>query len=97
MKASTKAIRFLETLAIPEGPKAGELIKLAPFQKQFVEGVSVAVLSINRENAKTPLSISNLLGSLLGEVDEQPQAKTLVLDSDRNQAQTAFDLEGWQQ
>jgi hypothetical protein len=27
MKASTKAIRFLETLAIPEGPKAGELIK----------------------------------------------------------------------
>ena len=38
MKASTKAIRFLETLAIPEGPKAGELIKLAPLQKQFVKG-----------------------------------------------------------
>jgi hypothetical protein len=29
MKAFTKAIRFLETLAIPEGPKAGELIRLA--------------------------------------------------------------------
>jgi hypothetical protein len=27
MKASTKAIRFLETLAIPKGPKAGQLIK----------------------------------------------------------------------
>jgi hypothetical protein len=27
MKASTKAIRFLETQAIPEGPKAGQLIK----------------------------------------------------------------------
>jgi hypothetical protein len=38
MKASTKAIRFLEMLAIPEGPKAGELIKLALFQKQFVKG-----------------------------------------------------------
>jgi hypothetical protein len=35
MKASTKAIRFLETLAIPEGPKAGQLIKLAPFQKSL--------------------------------------------------------------
>ena len=28
MKASTKAIRFLETLTIPEGPKAGEKLKL---------------------------------------------------------------------
>jgi hypothetical protein len=32
MKVSTKAIRFLETLAIPEGPKAGELVKLAMTQ-----------------------------------------------------------------
>lgn len=32
MKPSTKAIRFLETLANPEGPKADELIRLTPFQ-----------------------------------------------------------------
>ena len=38
MMVSTKAINFLEKLKIPEGPKAGELIKLAPFQKQFVKG-----------------------------------------------------------
>jgi hypothetical protein len=38
MKTSAKAIRFLETLAIPEGPKAGQMIKLAPFQKKFVKG-----------------------------------------------------------
>ena len=38
MKPSTKAIRFLETLKIPEGPKAGEPIKLAPIQKKFVKG-----------------------------------------------------------
>jgi len=38
MKASTKAIRFLETLKIPDGPKAGQLIKLAPFQETFVKG-----------------------------------------------------------
>jgi hypothetical protein len=32
MKASTKAIRFPETLAIPGGPKAGEQIKLSTLQ-----------------------------------------------------------------
>ena len=55
MKASTKAIRFLESLSIPEGPKAGQAVKLAPFQKQFVkgalaDGVNVACLSIGRGN-----------------------------------------------
>lgn len=39
MKPSTKAIRFLESLSIPEGPKAGQKVKLAPFQKQFVKGL----------------------------------------------------------
>ena len=38
MKPCTKAIRFLEALKIPEGPMAGEPIKLAPFQKKFVKG-----------------------------------------------------------
>jgi hypothetical protein len=32
MKSPTKAIRFLETLCIPEGPKAGELIRLEMMQ-----------------------------------------------------------------
>jgi hypothetical protein len=32
MKTSTKAIQFLEALAIPEGPKTGELIWLAVTQ-----------------------------------------------------------------
>src|SRR5690606_36657227 len=60
-KASTLAIDFLSTLRIPEGPKAGEPLKLAPFQKQFVRGalapdVNAAVLSIGRGNANTALS-----------------------------------------
>ena len=37
MKSSTRAIRFLESLSIPEGPKAGKTVRLAPFQKQFVK------------------------------------------------------------
>ena len=38
MKDSTKAIRFLQTLHVPEGPLAGNPLKLAPFQKRFVKG-----------------------------------------------------------
>jgi hypothetical protein len=37
MKVSTKAIQFLETLAIPEGPKARELIKRSTFQHILTE------------------------------------------------------------
>jgi hypothetical protein len=53
MMASTKAIRFLERLEIPEGPLAGRRVKLAPFQRQFVKGalapgINVAVKSIGR-------------------------------------------------
>jgi len=38
MNTASKAVRLLETLTIPEGPKAGQSVKLAPFQKQFVKG-----------------------------------------------------------
>jgi phage terminase large subunit-like protein len=97
MKASTKAIRFLETLAIPEGPKAGELIKLAPFQKKFVRGaladdVNVAVLSIGRGNAKTALSAGIALGASMGKWDEQPRRETLIAARTRDQARIAFDF-----
>jgi len=52
------AVNFMETLKIPEGPKAGSLVKLAPFQTDFVagamaDGITAAVLSIGRGNAKT--------------------------------------------
>jgi predicted methyltransferase MtxX (methanogen marker protein 4) len=62
MKASTKAIRFLESLSIHEGPKGDEKVKLTPFQQQFVRGalandVNVAVLSIGQRNAKAASSI----------------------------------------
>ena len=97
MKASTKAIRFLEALAIPEGPKAGQLVKLAPFQKQFVrgalaDGVNVAVLSIGRGNAKTALSAGIALGAVLGEWDRQPRREILIAARTRDQARIAFDF-----
>ncbi|MGJ8586975.1 MAG: terminase TerL endonuclease subunit [Yoonia sp.] len=97
MKPSSKAIRFLETLCIPEGPKAGERIKLAPFQRQFVKGalatgVNVAVLSIGRGNAKTALSAGIALGAVMGKWDTQPRREILIAARTRDQARIAFDF-----
>jgi hypothetical protein len=64
MKAPTKAIRFLETLKIPEGPKAVQLIKLARFQKKFVKGAPPMCLR-HPEATKTSRSIGKTSQSML--------------------------------
>lgn len=97
MMASTKAIRFLERLEIPEGPLAGRPVKLAPFQKQFVKGAlakdtQTAVLSIGRGNAKTALSAGLALGALLGEWDKQPRREILIAARTRDQARIGYEF-----
>lgn len=97
MKPATKAIRFLESLRIPEGPKAGEPITLAPFQKKYVRGalahgINVAVLSIGRGNAKTALSAGLALGAVMGKWDAQPRREILIAARTRDQARIAFDF-----
>lgn len=89
------AIRFLETLKIPEGRLAGQPLKLAEFQRKFVrgalaDGVMVAVLSIGRGNAKTALSAGLALGALKGVWDSQPKREILFAARNRDQAKTAF-------
>lgn len=97
------AIAFLETLKIPEGPKAGQPLRLAEFQRRFVrgalgEGVSVACLSIGRGNAKTALSGGIALGSLMGVWDNQPRREIILAARNRDQAKTAFGfIEGFVQ
>lgn len=97
MKADTKAIRFLETLCIPEGPQAGQRVKLAPFQRQFVrgalaDGVNVAVLSIGRGNAKTALCAGLALGAAIGVWDRQPRREVIIAARTRDQGRIAFDF-----
>lgn len=97
MKAATKAIRFLESLEIPEGPLAGQQLKLAPFQKRFVkgalgDGVSVAALSIGRGNAKTALCAGLALGALLGVWDCQPRREIPLAARTRDQARIAWNF-----
>jgi hypothetical protein len=64
MMVSTKAINFLEKLRIPEGPKAGKLIKLTPFQKQFVKGAP-PIRSRHPEATKTSRPIGKTSQSRL--------------------------------
>ena len=85
MKAYTKAIHFLETLNIPEGPKAGQPIKLAP-------ETQVAVLSIGRGNAKTALSAGIALGAVMGKWDKQPRREIIIAAKTRDQGRIAFEF-----
>ncbi|WP_240602347.1 terminase large subunit domain-containing protein [Paracoccus endophyticus] len=89
------AIAFLETLRIPEGKLAGQPLRLAEFQRQFVrgalaDGVMVGVLSIGRGNAKTATAAGLALGALKGVWDDQPKREILFAARNRDQAKTAF-------
>ncbi|QDY70310.1 terminase [Qingshengfaniella alkalisoli] len=82
---------------MPEGPKAGQPVKLAPFQKQFVkgalaDGINVAVLSIGRGNAKTALSAGIALGAVMGKWDRQPRREIVIAARTRDQGRIAFDF-----
>ena len=93
-----KAVKFLQSLKIPEGPAAGNALKLAPFQKKFVTGalapgISIAALSIGRGNAKTALSSGLALGELLGEIgDTQPNREIPVGARTRDQARLVWNF-----
>ncbi|MDR4306972.1 terminase [Chelatococcus sambhunathii] len=92
---SSIAIEFLETLTIPEGPLAGQPLRLADYQKNFVRGaladeIMVGILSIGRGNAKTALASGLALGSAMGKWDRQPNREIVLAARNRDQAATAF-------
>lgn len=89
------AVKFMESLKIPEGPNAGKLVKLAPFQIPFVAAalnneVSVAALSIGRGNAKTAVSALLALVGLLGITDRQARREILIAARTRDQGRVAW-------
>jgi phage terminase large subunit-like protein len=92
------AIRFLQKLRVPEGPLAGSPLRLAPFQRHFIDGaladdISVAALSIGRGNAKTALSAGVALGSLLGKLgDTQPKREVVIGARTRDQGRICWNF-----
>ena len=96
-KASTLAMRFLGGLSVPEGPRAGQPLKIAGYQRDFIkgalaDGVSVACLSIGRGNGKTALSAGFALAALFGAWDEQPRREVLLAARTKQQARIAWDF-----
>jgi len=97
MTAAERAAAFLESLAVPEGPNAGQPVRLAPFQRRFIdgamaEGVASAVLSIGRGNGKSAISAGVALGALVGAWDRQPRREIVVAARTRDQGRIAWDF-----
>ncbi len=95
MSLAGEVIAFLETLKVPEGPLAGQPLRLATYQRDFIsgamaDGIMVACLSIGRGNAKTALASGIGLGALLGRWDKQPRREIILAARNRDQAKTAF-------
>lgn len=95
--AAERAMQFLHSLRVPEGPKAGQPVVLAPFQRRFVEGaladgINMAVLSIGRGNGKSALSAGLALGALLGLWDAQPRREIVLAARTRDQGRIAWDF-----
>lgn len=95
MTDAQKAIEFIQSLRIPEGPKAGKPLRLAPFQRQFIRGAlkkstAVAVLSVGRGNGKSALTAGLALGELIGAWDRQPRREILAAARTREQAKIIF-------
>ena len=96
-----RAIRFLETLTIWEGAKAGEKIKLAPFQKYILKRiygpcredgsrmVRTAAIWIPRGNAKTTLAGGLALAHLAGPFAEAG-GQIVLAAADRENAGIAY-------
>ncbi|MCB1888460.1 MAG: hypothetical protein KDH20_12710, partial [Rhodocyclaceae bacterium] len=97
MTAAKRTLAFLAGLRVPEGPRAGKPLKLAPFQRSFVRGAlkpstSVAALSVARGNAKTALAAGIALAELLGHLERQPRREILIAARSRDQAGVALAL-----
>lgn len=96
-KQAAAAIKFLENLKIPEGKLAGKPVKLAKYQKEFINGalrsgVMVGVLSIGRGNGKTALSAGLALADVMGVLTDQPKREVILAARNRDQARIAFNF-----
>lgn len=95
MTAADAAIRFVESLKVPEGPLAGRRIKLAEYQKRFIrgaygEGISIGVFSAGRGSAKTMIGAALALGTLIGKIEAQPRREIAVAAKVRDQSLICF-------
>ena len=94
-KASTLAKRFAGTLSVPTGRLTGQPVKLAPYQRQFIDGafapgITVGTLSVGRGNGKSMLSAVLCLGELLGAWSDEAEREILIAAKTQQQAQICW-------
>ena len=87
--------RYLSSLMITQGRRAGELFKLLPWQRRFVagafaDGVQSAALSVARGNGKTSFLSGVACAALDGPL-AVPRGETIIVASSFSQARIAFD------
>lgn len=92
-----RALRFMHSLEVPEGPNAGKPVTLAPFQRQFIDGalapdIAAAILSIGRGNGKSAITAGLALGGLLGIWDDQPRREIIAAARTRDQGRIIWDF-----
>ncbi|ARN83469.1 terminase [Methylocystis bryophila] len=80
---------------MPEGPKAGRPLRLAPYQKSFVKGalapsMSAACLSVGRGNGKSALSSGLALAELVGVFGDQPKREVILAARTRDQGRICW-------
>lgn len=95
MTEAEKAISAIERLTVPQGRLAGEPVRLAPYQTQFIEGalapdVSVGVWSVGRGNAKTATAAALAVTHLLGCWGKQDQREVVIAGRTAEQAAIAW-------
>lgn len=92
-----RAMHLMHRLKIPEGPNAGQPVKLAPFQEKFVRNamspeLAVAVLSIGRGNGKSAIVAMIALAGLIGITDRQPRREIIAAARTRDQGRIIWDF-----
>lgn len=92
-----RAMQFMHSLSVPEGPNAGNPVSLAPFQRQFIQGAlapdtTAAILSIGRGNGKSAITAGLALGGLLGIWDRQPRREIIAAARTRDQGRIIWDF-----
>jgi phage terminase large subunit-like protein len=97
---SKRIITFIEALTIPSGHGQGKLLKLQPWQKQFIRDiyephvggkrvVRRAILSLARKNGKTCLIAAIALAHLVGP-EREVHGEIYSAANDREQASIVF-------
>lgn len=94
-KIPTQAIRFIESLRIPTGPKAGSKLKLAPFQREIIAGTldpetQYSLVSIARGGGKSALIAALALGGVMGIWDDQPAREIVIAARTRDQGRICW-------